>query len=127
MVWDKENNWDRRVVVVENQVLELHNFEDHAPNTLDVEWKYLNNGYDKDRTEGPHVEERIYRCIFRSDFSTTGTLDMNQVHDFLNTLIKSNLNHNHHVKRISYNTVPDDAMIIAETGVYANDDIVGTI
>lgn len=52
---------------------------------------------------------------------------MDQVLSVLNILLKNHITHNHHVKRIAYNAVTDDVMIIAETGVLVNDDIVGSI
>lgn len=42
---------------------------------------------------------------------------------FFNSLLTIHIAHNQHVKRIAYNAVTDEVLIISETGVHANDYI----
>lgn len=49
---------------------------------------------------------------------------MYRVLSVFNSLLKSEITHNSHVKRISYNEVTDEVIVIAETGAYVNDEYI---
>lgn len=106
---------------------QLNEFEALAQNSVDLKCKYLKKTYVKGISNGPQVEERIYRGIFRNGFTMAGSLDMDQVLDALKMLLKTHITHNHYVKLIAYNDVTDEVMIIAKKGVYVNNIIVGSI
>lgn len=87
----------------------------------------MKTAYVNSISEEPKVAERIYRGILKTGFSTTGSLDVDQVFDVLNSFLKSHITCNHHVKTHANNVVTDEVMVVAKPGVHVNDYIVGSI
>lgn len=120
---EKKNKNDPLRGMVEVEELDLTDFDSFARRTPDIELKFMKKKFVNDIAEGPELEERVYKGSFDLGNSIGSRLCVNKILSVVNKLLKIHITHNHHVKRIVYNDVTDEIMIVTETEKSVKDDI----